>query len=287
MKSTITPPWHNRGRQLIYNFDFTSIRLNLQKFSKKEQVTALQIYQERCLECCWYACIQTPPLHLRADFEVFDNEVHKGYQDKGTYVDFVVWPALYINQNGALLNKAVIQGCNERKGDQNNAMTVSVNSELFPKQELNNNIVSSNSNSENDIDRKHVHVARIQIGSNNGRQENIQANANESAKQDSTSGRQSSALFSISPEDLENKKSLLKEAKLFESPEQDIKSTRQGQSNPPEKRLSSQEPHLRKTPSAILDVSAVELEDRKSTLKETKSSEFRQQPKEIGTFNFG
>ncbi|XP_048772661.2 uncharacterized protein LOC125678323 [Ostrea edulis] len=252
------------------------------KFPKKEQVAALQIYQDRCLECCWYACIQTPSLYLRADFEVFDKDSHRGYQDQGTHVDFVVWPALYISQNGALLNKAVVQGCNENKGDQNNRTAVSSKGDLSAKHEPNNNIVSSNS--ENDVEGKHV--ARIQIGSNDGHG-NIKANADKSASQDSTSGKQSSVLFGISPKDLENKKSLLKETKSFESPKQERKSTRQEQTNPPEKRFSSQDPNLRRTPSAILDVSAEELEDRKSTLKETKSTESKQQPKQIGNFNFG
>lgn len=250
------------------------------KYSSKVINTAFRNYQDRCLECCWYACIQTPPLHLSTDFTLFDDDCHRGYQTPGDLVDYVVWPAIYIERNGALLSKAVVESCNEKKSAQDeNAVTVDKMS--LPKQELNNNTSAAPSlSSENDVERKHV--ARIQIGSNGSGTEPTVTISNNASSSNSTYGRQ----FSLTAEDLESKKSELRETKTFEA-KPESRQEKKELANLLDRSLSSQEPMLQRTPSAVLDVSAEELEDRKSTLKETKTPDTRQQPKEIGSFNFG
>lgn len=248
------------------------------KYPLKEVNTALKNYEDRCLECCWYACIQTPPLHLCTDFTLFDDDCHRGYQTPGDLVDYVVWPAIYIERNGALLSKAVVEGCNEKKSAQEEN---TLDTTLLPKQELNNNTSAVPSLSpENDVERKHV--ARIQIGSNGSGTEPTVTISNNATSSNSTYGRQ----FSLTAEDLESKKSELRETKTFEVKSESRPEKRE-LANLLDRSLSSQEPTLQKTPSAILDVSAEELEDRKSALKETKTPDTRQQPKEIGSFNFG
>lgn len=250
------------------------------KYPFKEVNTALRNYEDRCLECCWYACIQNPPLHLFTDFSLFDENCHRGYQTPGDLVDYVVWPAIYIERNGALLSKAVVECCNEKKSAQDeNAVTL--DTALLPKQELNNNTsVVPSLSPENDVERKHV--ARIQIGSKGSGTEPTVTISNNATSSNSTYGRQ----FSLTAEDLESKKSELRETKTFEAKPESRPEKKQ-LANLLDRSLSSQEPMLQRTPSAILDVSAEELEDRKSTLKETKTPDTRQQPKEIGSFNFG
>lgn len=251
------------------------------KYPPKDENTTLKIYEERCLECCWYACIQTPPLHLCTDFTRFDNDCHRGYQNPGELVDYVVWPAVYIERNGALLNKAVVEACNERKSSLQDEKPVSVDTGSLPKQELNNNTSSVPLLSpENDVERKHV--ARIQIGSNSSGTEPTVTISNNAASSKTTYGRQ----FSLTAEDLESKRSELKETKTFEA-KSESRPEKKELANLLDRSLSRQEPTLQKTPSAIIDVSPEELEDRKSTLKETKTPDTRQQPKEIGSFNFG
>ncbi|XP_062613089.1 uncharacterized protein LOC134274857 [Saccostrea cucullata] len=264
----------------------TSIK---RKFPNKEEITSLQNYQDRCLEVCWYACIQTPPMYLCADFTEFNSECHRGYKNSGKFVDYVVWPALYIEQNGPLLNKAVVEGCNEQKTTQQNGNMISRKSDSSPTIELNNNSpsVTSTPTTADNFDGKHI--ARIQIGPTKdiviG---NAIKNGNKSDNADSVITKTPPFLYSLSAKELEIKKSELKEVKSPEARQQDnVATTNKNESlNLKLQRLSSQEPTLQRTPSAILDVSPEELEDRKSALKETRSSDSRQQPTEIGTFNF-
>ncbi|XP_061164619.1 uncharacterized protein LOC133173649 [Saccostrea echinata] len=257
------------------------------KFPNKEELRALQNYQDRCLEVCWYASIQTPPMYLTADFSKFDSECHRGYQNSGKFVDFVVWPAIYIERNGALLNKAVVEGCNEHKPTQQNGYMISTKSDPSQKFENNNTIcVSSTPTTADNVDGKHI--ARIQIRAPKDTEyENVIKKVNNSKNPDVVV-KQPPLLPSLSAKELEIKKSELKDIKSTERGQQDNEATasKKESPNPQLKRLSSQEPTLQMTPSAILDVSPEELEDRKSALKETRSSDSRQQPKEIGTFNF-
>ena len=76
-------------------------------------------YTVRCIHFCWYAAIQDPPLYIQFEEDsceatVFDGARYKDYTKRGQYVAFVVWPALYLFQNGALLAKGVAQGTNEK-----------------------------------------------------------------------------------------------------------------------------------------------------------------------------
>jgi hypothetical protein len=41
---------------------------------------------------------------------IFDKDSFKEYTCRGTYMDFVVWPALFLHKGGPLLNKGVAQG---------------------------------------------------------------------------------------------------------------------------------------------------------------------------------
>lgn len=251
----------------------------------------MKSYEERCLECCWYACIQSPPLHLRTDFTTFDDNQHRGYQSSGHFVDYVVWPGIYIERNGPLLSKAVIEGCDEKKippSGANDKSPVSGKTISFQEQELKSNGSANTvvSVSENEIEGKHV--ARIQIGGNDTKVEStINTTSNNATNSNSNSAIRGPITLQINAAELESKRSELKETKTTTETKIEPKPARKELTNMIERSLSSQEPTLQKTPSAILDVSPEELEDRKSTLKEIKAPDTKQQPKEIGTFNFG
>nr|XP_011438879.2 uncharacterized protein LOC105336323 isoform X1 [Crassostrea gigas] len=68
----------------------------------------------KCVQYCWLMCIQDPPMCL-VDFgrglEFNSNEM-RSFTKSGKFVDFVVWPALYLHEDGPLLSKAVVQGSN-------------------------------------------------------------------------------------------------------------------------------------------------------------------------------
>ncbi|KAK3100631.1 hypothetical protein FSP39_022809 [Pinctada imbricata] len=81
-----------------------------------------RIYLEKCVEICWYSCIQDPPLQY--DFEPcveVDDALVKTYTKKGHTVDFVVWPLLRIQHGGAILAKGIVQPVAETKSKKNTA----------------------------------------------------------------------------------------------------------------------------------------------------------------------
>ncbi|XP_052795775.1 uncharacterized protein LOC128228481 [Mya arenaria] len=79
--------------------------------SQSRQVKA---YFEKCVEVCWLAAVQDPPLELNfSPGEKFDTALFKDYTERGPYVEFQVWPALHLHEAGPLLTKGVAQGCQQ------------------------------------------------------------------------------------------------------------------------------------------------------------------------------
>ena len=64
-------------------------------------------------------CIQDPPIHMEYHYGkgmTFDHDVMRAYTQSGKYVDFVVWPTLYLHKDGALLAKSVVQATGDQHG---------------------------------------------------------------------------------------------------------------------------------------------------------------------------
>lgn len=74
--------------------------------------TSMQKYIDRCIEYCWMMVIQDPPMILDfgpAQNEKFDKDVFRCYTITGEKVKFVVWPAVFLHNNGPLVTKGVLQ----------------------------------------------------------------------------------------------------------------------------------------------------------------------------------
>lgn len=71
-------------------------------------------YVNKCAELCWYMNIIDPPLVIECESylgqEIDRNKFHL-YQGSGTKVDFIVWPALFLNRGDSLsiLTKGTVQ----------------------------------------------------------------------------------------------------------------------------------------------------------------------------------
>lgn len=81
---------------------------------------ALQVpsFTRECIEICWLMNAQDPPVVLDSDVQPgqpFRTEMYKSYTRSGCAVDYVVWPALFLCQDGAVLSKGVAQGRGEKK----------------------------------------------------------------------------------------------------------------------------------------------------------------------------
>lgn len=66
--------------------------------------------------------IQDPPMCMEWQFtgSEFKSETMRSFTKSGDQVQFVVWPALYLHDNGALVAKAIVQGMKtEKKGRKN------------------------------------------------------------------------------------------------------------------------------------------------------------------------
>ncbi|XP_069131355.1 uncharacterized protein [Argopecten irradians] len=75
-------------------------------------IQEVSVYMDKCLEISWLACIQDPPLEIISDFPPFskvDLNIVRKYTKSGEYVDYVIWPALLLSNDGALLSKGVVQ----------------------------------------------------------------------------------------------------------------------------------------------------------------------------------
>ncbi|XP_053399155.1 uncharacterized protein LOC123556778 [Mercenaria mercenaria] len=79
-------------------------------------------YLSKCVEIGWLMVVQDPPLVLvdKSTFG-FDTNTFKDYTKRGRYIQYVVWPALYLHEKGPLLGKGVAQGC-DVKPDQTRSL---------------------------------------------------------------------------------------------------------------------------------------------------------------------
>ncbi|XP_045211926.1 uncharacterized protein LOC123563277 [Mercenaria mercenaria] len=71
--------------------------------------SALKDYTQECLRLSWLMVIQDPPMTmvLKSEVKAIDN--FKVYKHRGNRVDFIVWPALLLQEGGQLISKGVAE----------------------------------------------------------------------------------------------------------------------------------------------------------------------------------
>ncbi|XP_060552376.1 coiled-coil domain-containing protein 89-like isoform X2 [Ruditapes philippinarum] len=80
-----------------------------QKFLRDEGVLK---FFKGCVELCWFMNVQDPPLvfgHTPKKNDEFDGNYFKFYTSTGSKFEYMVWPALLLKENGAILSKGVAQ----------------------------------------------------------------------------------------------------------------------------------------------------------------------------------
>ncbi|XP_062589739.1 uncharacterized protein LOC134251332 [Saccostrea cucullata] len=71
-----------------------------------------KLYASQCASLCWRMRIRDPPVFVRFDFRQgteFNTDILRRYTKTGGYLDFIVWPALYLHEKGPVLSKGVAQ----------------------------------------------------------------------------------------------------------------------------------------------------------------------------------
>lgn len=80
----------------------------------KQAQECIDSYVAKCMKICWSMCRHEPPVHIHfpeiKDDLPYDTNMYKPYTKAGKHLDFVVWPALYLHENGPMLAKGVAQG---------------------------------------------------------------------------------------------------------------------------------------------------------------------------------
>ncbi|XP_060589208.1 uncharacterized protein LOC132744494 isoform X2 [Ruditapes philippinarum] len=78
----------------------------------EECINDLKPFIRKCLLIGWMMVVQSPPMTLEdlKPNEEFRKEIYKSYTKSGSYIDYVVWPALLLNQDGPVVGKGVAQG---------------------------------------------------------------------------------------------------------------------------------------------------------------------------------
>ncbi|XP_045205556.2 uncharacterized protein LOC123557874 isoform X2 [Mercenaria mercenaria] len=74
-------------------------------------VYALKPFIKKCIFLGWMMVVQSPPMTLAEckPGENLEKEAYKEYTQRGSIIDFVVWPALLLNQGGPVVGKGVAQ----------------------------------------------------------------------------------------------------------------------------------------------------------------------------------
>ncbi|CAG2189071.1 uncharacterized protein LOC143060988 [Mytilus galloprovincialis] len=74
--------------------------------------TAATDYIKKCAEVCWIMNVQNPSIFLDFDLRygyVIDQHSFSTFRKHGDYVNYVVWPAVYLNRNGPILCKGIVE----------------------------------------------------------------------------------------------------------------------------------------------------------------------------------
>ncbi|KAL3879249.1 hypothetical protein ACJMK2_031554 [Sinanodonta woodiana] len=79
-----------------------------------KMIPDIRPYMDECVEICLLMNIQEPPVELRGLERLsgadFDLSAFQPYTKSGNKIEYIVWPAMYLHQNGPILRKGVAQG---------------------------------------------------------------------------------------------------------------------------------------------------------------------------------
>jgi hypothetical protein len=64
-----------------------------------------------CIFISWMMIVQSPPmaLHYCETRSIFDKNLYREYMTSGSRVNYMVWPALLLNEGGALVCQGVAE----------------------------------------------------------------------------------------------------------------------------------------------------------------------------------
>lgn len=83
-----------------------------------------EVFVDRCIELCWMMNIQDPPMYLQFESsDVIDRSMFRLFTRNGERLEYVVWPALLLHENGPLVQKGVAQPVPSKSAAKNSKPT--------------------------------------------------------------------------------------------------------------------------------------------------------------------
>ncbi|XP_052794073.1 uncharacterized protein LOC128227499 [Mya arenaria] len=86
------------------------------KIPKPSNDGVLIRFAKQATELCWWMNVQDPPVYMCPTDDTrktdFDPNLYRAYTKTGKHLDFYVWPALKLHENGGVLYKGVAQMTN-------------------------------------------------------------------------------------------------------------------------------------------------------------------------------
>lgn len=83
----------------------------------EREVQEIAPYICKCLEICWEMVVQDPPMYLQFKLRhgsEIEGDKYECFSAPGSKADYLVWPALLREENGAVLQKGAIQAIPDR-----------------------------------------------------------------------------------------------------------------------------------------------------------------------------
>lgn len=84
----------------------------LRQQQKRIEGEALNEFTNKCVEITWYMNIQDPPMAFHSVINrgaVLDKNYFRFFSKRGLTIDYVVWPALLLHDDGEVAMKGVAQ----------------------------------------------------------------------------------------------------------------------------------------------------------------------------------
>ena len=76
----------------------------------------VKVYLEQTFKLCWLMQTQHPPMVIdftKTPGSAFDTNVFESYTARGSKIEQIVWPPVYLHADGPVVSKGVAQGTNE------------------------------------------------------------------------------------------------------------------------------------------------------------------------------
>ena len=110
-KSFYKPPQLNTEQSTEQD---SGIKLNqaMERTWESDQLPKVLGFVKRIVELCWWMQAVQPQVHLDCNIPTdgkFIQEHYKPYMKSGSKIDYIVWPVMFLHENGPLLSKGVAQ----------------------------------------------------------------------------------------------------------------------------------------------------------------------------------